>query len=150
MRFVDGILRDGVMRPVRNLEDVASDERAAEREQIKRARLEVARRKSEWTEIPQTNLVRRGPHFLVDAESDQVYTLRNGSVFDPASASICYVTPETRLAFYVTEADEIAFMEAAGRTWTSIVERRAGAEQRRRAEDAEKKSRRRKLLKGST
>jgi hypothetical protein len=92
--------------------------------QVRKARLEVARGRNNWEEIPETRLVRRG-RFLVDGETDLTYTLRRGVVFEPGRASIGYVTDQMPMTYFVTERGEIQFLEPGPCTWTEMVERKA-------------------------
>jgi hypothetical protein len=93
---------------------------------VRQARLANARRQAAWVEIPETRLVRRGP-FFVDAETDLLYILRRGVVFEPGGATIAYVPPDTALTFTVRQNDDVVFIEHPGgpRTWSEIVERKA-------------------------
>lgn len=129
---------------MQSAEDIATDERRELAAQLKKTRLEVARREQEWTEIPQTNLVRRGPHFLVDADTDRAYTRRNGDVFDPGAAS--HPLQRERLAFSVDEANDIVFLEPTGKTWTQMLERKSDHKRRRLEREAELRERRRQLM----
>lgn len=118
-----------VLRPQRDAEDVHSEldrNRAALAEQARVSRLAVARRQQNWTEIPQTRLVRRG-RLLVDAESDAVYVLRRGVVFEPYSSTIGYLPPNAAMTFYVDESENIVFLEqpSGPQTWSELVARRA-------------------------
>ena len=90
-------------------------------------RLEFARRQANnWTELAEVGLVRRGP-FLVDSESDQLYVLRRGVVFEPNRATVGYIPDNTPMTFYVDQADNIVFVErySGAATWSEIVARRA-------------------------
>lgn len=117
-----------VLRPTRDTETVPPPDPAREHErQVREARLDVARQRLNWTEIPDTRLVRRGP-FLVDAETDLVWVVRRGHVFEPYRATVGYVRNDTPMTFYVDAASgEIVFIEpvSGGRTWTEILERKA-------------------------
>jgi hypothetical protein len=76
-------------------------------------------------EIPETRLVRRG-RFLVDAETDLVYVLRRGVVFEPGRAVVGYVPDTVPMTFTVNEADdEIVFLDQPSGvgTWSEVVER---------------------------
>ena len=104
-----------------------SDPAVAEHErQVRQARLDLARRQTTWTEIPETRLVRRGP-FLVDAETDLVYVLRRGIVFEPSKSTVGYVPDNTPMTLYVDQDDNVVFLEepAGPRTWSEIVARKA-------------------------
>jgi hypothetical protein len=70
--------------PFQSLNDfAASRDELADKwgETVRTARLEIARDRQDWTEIPEARLIRRGP-FLVDAETDLLYTVVNGEVFE--------------------------------------------------------------------
>jgi hypothetical protein len=114
------------IRPARNIEDVPVDPALAEHEKaVREARLDLARRQSAWVEIPETRLVRRG-RYLVDAETDLVYTLRRGVVFETGNATVGYVVPGTPMTYTVNEADEVVFLEQpSSHTWSEVVARRA-------------------------
>jgi hypothetical protein len=118
------------LRPTRDTDAVpAVDPARAEHErQVREARLQLARRRPKWIEVPESRLVRRGP-FLVDAETDLVYVLRRGHVFEPGSATIGYVPHDTPMTYTVNEHGTVVFLEASGsRTWSEIVERKARRE----------------------
>jgi hypothetical protein len=109
------------------IEGTTSDQQRNEHErQVREARLDLARRQSNWTELAHVGLVRRGP-FLVDGETDQLYIVRRGVVFEPGRATIGYVPDNTPLAWFVDQAGNIVFLEQPGgpQTWSEIVERRA-------------------------
>jgi hypothetical protein len=85
------------IRPARNVEDAPVDPARAEHDRaVREARLELARRMSAWTEIPETRLVRRG-RYLVDAETDLVHLIRRGHVFGPGTV------PRVRLAVHAAD-----------------------------------------------
>ena len=113
------------LRPARNTEDAIDPAHAAHARQVRQARLELARRQSNWTEIPESRLVQRG-RFLVDAHTDAVFRLHRGVVFEPHRAAIGYVIDGTPMTYYVDTNDQVVFLEALGdRTWSEIVERQA-------------------------
>lgn len=103
---------------------ITDAQREAWAEQVRQARLEMARGRANWTEIPESRLVTRGK-LLVDADTDATYTLRGGVVFEPGRASIGYVTDQTPMSFYVTERGDIQFLEAGPHTWSEIMTRKA-------------------------
>ncbi len=114
-----------VFRPARTTTD--SDPAVVEHErQVRQARLDLARRQTTWTEIPDTRLVRRG-RYLVDAETDLIYVLRGGVVFEPGKAVVGYVPENTPMTFTVYENGKIAFLEqpSGPRTWSEIVAHKA-------------------------
>lgn len=117
-----------VFRPTRDTETLlAPDPARVEHErQVREKRLEIARQRSNWTEIPETRLVRRGP-FWVDAETDLLWVVRRGHVFEPGRAGVGYVTNDTAMTYTVDAAGEVVFLESPSgpRTWSEVVERRA-------------------------
>jgi hypothetical protein len=102
--------------------------RAEHERRVREARLATARRQSAWVEIPETGLVRRGP-FFVDAETDLLYILHRGVVFEPGGATVGYVPADAPMTFYVDRADNIVFVErySGAATWSEVVARRAGS-----------------------
>ena len=94
--------------------------------QVLAARLDEARRQSAWTEIPETSLVRRGP-FLVDSDTDAVFVVRRGHVFEPGRATIGYLPDNTPMTFFVDRDGDIVFVEPylGAATWSEIVARKA-------------------------
>jgi hypothetical protein len=118
-----------VLRPTRDTETLPPPDpaRVEHERHVREKRLETARGRTNWTEIPETRLVRRGP-FLVDAETDLLWTVRRGHVFEPYRASVGYVTEATPMTFFVDGDGDIAFLESPGSaplTWSEIVARRA-------------------------
>lgn len=101
------------------------DEVGALHAKVREARLELARRNPRWVELVETDLVRRGPSFLVHVPTDAVYTVRRGHVFEPDKAVVGYVPDGVPLAYYVDASREITFLEAQPRTWSELVERKA-------------------------
>lgn len=93
-------------------------------EHLRAARLDAVRRNRRWTELAETSLVRRGP-FLVSAETDEMFMLRRGVIFEPGKASIGYVSEDTELHYYVDQAGEIVFLERQPGTWSEVFEKRA-------------------------
>lgn len=123
-----------VLRPTRATDDVGTGLDPARGEhdrRVREARLDVARRERSWTEVAEMQLVRRG-RFWVDAESDLVFAVRRGHVFEPGRASVGYLPPNTPLTFYVDEDDTIVFLEEPhpGRTWSELVARKARRRER--------------------
>ena len=114
-----------IFRPTRNLEDtLAHDPALVEHaRQVREKRLETARGRPNWTEIPETRLVRRG-RFWVDAETDLVWVVRRGLVFEPDRATVGYVTNDMAMTFYVADGD-VVFIERSGTTtWSERGARR--------------------------
>ena len=106
----------------RNAEPV--DEVAAIREKVRVARLELVRRNSRWVEIPETRLVTRS-RFLIDAETDEIFTLHRGVVFEPNSAVVGYVPEGAELHYFVDEAGAVIFLERQRGTWSEIIAKKA-------------------------
>jgi hypothetical protein len=115
----------------RSVEDSEREENERFLEEVRTARVEAARR-TNWKELEEGHLVRRGPFdWLVHEPSDEVFVIKRGSVFAQGRATIDFVSPDDpSVAFYVTARDEIVLLERLNtpRTWTEHVERR---EQRR-------------------
>ena len=75
-------------------------------------------------ELSETDLVKRGP-YLVDADTDRLYTYYAGAVFASREAKPTF-GDRAPLLFFVTDDDRLAFLEPAGsRTWSEIVARKA-------------------------
>jgi hypothetical protein len=107
----------------RTVEDAELEENERHNEEVRSARIEVARRNPRWTEIPEARLVRRGLGYLVDAETDLVYTLRRGETFVRGTSNSGY--SDHHLAFCVDLAGEVVMLELDGSaTWSERVERR--------------------------
>jgi hypothetical protein len=104
----------------------SSDERPTE-DKIRARRVEVARRNSAWTELTETALVPRG-RWLVDADSDELYSLHRGTVFSKGAIAF---DADVELAFFVDRDGEVVLLEPAGRTWSSVVEKKAKRATRR-------------------
>jgi hypothetical protein len=119
-----------VFRPFHDadqIEGTTTDQQRSEHErQVREARLATARRQSAWAETSETRLVRRG-RFLVDAETDLIYVLRRGVVFETGRATVGYLPDNTPMTFYVDQADDVVFLEqpSGPRTWSEVVERQA-------------------------
>jgi hypothetical protein len=94
--------------------------------QVREKRLETARGRANWTEIPETRLVRRG-RFWVDAETDLLWAIRRGYVFEPERATVGYVRDDQPMTFMVDADDDVVFLEALSgpRTWSEVVAKRA-------------------------
>ena len=99
----------------------ASEERPRE-DAIREARVTVARRNGQWTEIEESALVSRG-RVLVHADSDAVYTPYRGVVF--ATGSTTVIADHAMLHFYVRDNGELTFLELELGTWSERVERQA-------------------------
>lgn len=88
------------------------------------ARLEVVRKNHRWTELEETALVRRGP-YLVHADTDEMFAIRRGVVFEPGRAVVGYVPEGADLSYFVDQAGEIVFLDRQRGTWSDIVAKRA-------------------------
>ena len=99
-------------------------------EQIREARVTVARRCSSWTEAAD-DFVPRGRGLLVSAETDHVYTPARGVIFQTGSATI--VADQAPYHFVVDDDGGLRFFERQSRTWTEQLEGRARARAARSA-----------------
>ena len=109
-------------------DEVLEKKRRALVEQVRPARLEVARRNPKWTELEEVDLVPRGRGWLVSADTDAIYTPTRGVVFQPHSVNV--IADQIELAFYVDREGDIVFLERLPFTWTEHLERRAARELR--------------------
>ena len=67
----------------------------------------------------------RPPRYLVDAESDELFTLYRGQIFT-AGRAVPSFNENVPLVFYVRDDDELVFIEQAHpRTWSEVVARQA-------------------------
>lgn len=114
------------------LEDHEAADKAALAEQIRQARLAVARRTSRWTEI-EDDFVPRGRkgYWLVSASTDHVYTRVRGTVFPTGSAAP--LADVSALYFTVDANGELAFYEREPWTWSEHIAKQAAKERRRNA-----------------
>ncbi len=105
---------------------ITDRQRAEHERHVRAARLEEARRQTTWREIPETSLVRRGP-FLVDSETDAVFVVRRGHIFEPGRATIGYLPDNIPMTYFVDEAGSVVFIEryTGAATWSEIVARKA-------------------------
>ena len=111
------------------IEGTAPDRQRNEHERkVRQARLDYARRQTSWTYIPQPRLVRRG-RYLIDSETDAVFVVRRGHVFEPRGSNVGYVPAGTPMTYTVDQGGDVLFIEPSGggHTWTEICERRARA-----------------------
>jgi hypothetical protein len=102
--------------------------REDDEQQLRTARVEAVR-KTHWTELEQADLVPRGPFgWLVHAQSDCVYRLYRGAVFD--RGTIGFASPDAALAYYVTARNEVVVLERLTHpaSWSAFVERNARQE----------------------
>jgi hypothetical protein len=117
------------LRPARNADTIPEPDpaRAEHERHVREARLANARRQSAWTEIPEPRLVPRGRGLLVDAETDFVWVVRRGHVWEPHKATIGFVPDDAALTFTVNQNGGVVFLEQPGslRSWSEYVERQA-------------------------
>lgn len=96
-------------------------------DEIRRLRVEAARRNSKWKEIEPP--IRRG-RWLVDAASDELHTLHRGVIWHRAQIEFGADQP---LRFFVDAAGHVIVLDRvlSPRTWSEFYERqtrrRAGA-----------------------
>jgi hypothetical protein len=94
------------------------------RDTLRALRVEAARQVPAWEERQETDLVKRGP-YLVDVDTDRLYTRYAGTVFASGEAKPTF-GERNPLLFFVTDDDRLVFLEPAGsRTWSEIVARQA-------------------------
>ena len=108
-------------------DEVIEKKRRALDERLRPARLEAARRNSQWTELDEVDLVPRGPRdaWLVSAANDAVYERYRGVAFAPGSVNI--ISDRPPLFFSVVDG-RFAFYERLPFTWTAHLEKRAARE----------------------
>lgn len=94
-------------------------------DELRLARVAVARRM--WDEIPETRLVSRGLglRLLVDAETDEVFTVVRGTVFENGSARL--VDERKGLSFYLDSGGWPVALERYADSWSAIAYKRARA-----------------------
>ena len=97
-------------------DEVMAKKRRALDEQVRPARLEVARRNPKWIEI-ENDLVPRARGWLVSAKTDAIYTPVRGVVF--AAHSVNVIADQAELAYYVDRDGELHFLERIPGTWTN-------------------------------
>jgi hypothetical protein len=83
-----------------------------------RERRVLAARRSLWTEIPESRLVERG-QFLVDAETDRLYTAYRGALFS-SHGRLLFGDQRSDLVYAVLATGGIIVLEPAtiARTWS--------------------------------
>lgn len=111
-----------------------SSEAVPDEKAVRQARVKAARRVG-WEEIPKERLRPRGRGWLVDAESDRVFTIYRGATFERGSATIIPDRNRT-LAFYLDDEGWPVVLEPLGRTWSEIYARHVQREQRLAAQAA--------------
>jgi len=87
-------------------------------------RVQQARDRTSWREVPDGYLVRRG-RFHVDPETDEVYTLHGGALFSSAGI-VEFDLMRTDLVFEVRAGDVVVFERRPG-TWSERYARQLGA-----------------------
>lgn len=105
-------------------DEIAAKEAALLREK----RIEHARAMRKWVEHRAEDFVRRPPAYLIDADSDEVFTVFLGAIFDPGTAYIAF-NESIEMHWFVDHAGEIVFLQrTTPRTWSEFAERRAQRE----------------------
>lgn len=92
--------------------------------ELREARVRAARQNSRWEEI-EDDLVERGYKgtLLVSAETDRVYRLHPGAVFQPGSADI--IATMSPLQFFVDREGNPQCLERLPESWSNMVARQA-------------------------
>jgi hypothetical protein len=109
----------------RTFEDAEREENERHNEEVRAARIEVARRN--WTEIdPPERLFRRGFGWLVDDETDYVFIPRRGTTFETGRASLMTGEGLDLWFFIDRDSGDVVPLERLGtETWSEIVAKRA-------------------------
>ena len=99
-------------------------------DEIAERRVQQARERTRWQEIPEERLVRR-EHWWVDAETDELLAIHRGDLFDRGGV-VVFDEYRDDLRFTVRSDGEIVVLEPStiARTWSDYVyarERWAGA-----------------------
>ena len=89
---------------------------------IREARVEVARRNHDWTELRETDLVRRA-RYLVHAETDELFKLHRGVVFQTGSSTL--IADRFPMFWYVDREGGLVFLSRVAGTWSEVVAKRA-------------------------
>lgn len=92
-------------------------------ELVAEARVEAARKNPDWVEVEEIDLVVRKP-WLVHAESDELYSVFRGAIFERGSARLVF-NYSVPLAFYVDRTGSVVFLERRPGTWSDVVAKRA-------------------------
>lgn len=99
----------------------SSDERPTA-DAIRDARVGAARRNPDWTELAETDLVRRA-RYLVHAETDELFTLHRGTVF--ATGSTTLIADRFPMFWYLDRDGDLVCLERVPGTWSERVARQA-------------------------
>jgi len=91
-------------------------------ELVAEARVEAARKNPDWVEVEEIDLVARKP-WLVHAETDALYTVFRGAIFERGSARPVF-NHTVPLAFYLDRTGDLVFLERRPGTWSEIVAKR--------------------------
>lgn len=98
-----------------------SSEERPTADEIRERRIEIARRHPDWTEIRETDLVRRGRYFVL-ADTDEILVAHRGAVFQTGSATL--IAERFPMVWYLDRDGELAFLERSGGTWSEVVAKR--------------------------
>jgi len=79
---------------------------------IRERRIEIARRHPDWTEIRETELVRRG-RYLVLAETDEILVAHRGAVFQTGSATL--IAERFPIVWYLDRDGDLVYLERVRR-----------------------------------
>ena len=106
------------------LEDIQAREARERDEDVRKARISAARKCSAWEEItPPERLVPRGPArfgWMVDAESDAIYVLHGGSVFQPRTAQI--IADKAPLKYTISGGHVLVYERLRKpKTWSDVI-----------------------------
>ncbi len=114
----------------RSVEDQEREENERREEDVRRARIEIARANPDWVELEEVDLFRRGPRFLrvlVAASDDAVYTVHGGQVFVTGSTTLIATRdPRETLYWFADRNGGLVFLDRGPETWSELVERREG------------------------
>jgi hypothetical protein len=105
----------------------AGDEQAQPSDaEVRAMRVQQARTRARWTEIPESQLVRR-ERWYVDAETDRIYSVYLGDVF--TKDGIVAFDEQRELAYFVRSAGALVRLEQStlAPTWSDFVYQRERA-----------------------
>ena len=100
----------------------SSSEERPDEAAVRERRVEVARRNHLWTELTETDLVPRA-RYLVHAETDELFTLYRGVVFQTGSSTL--IADRTSMHFYVDRDGGLVFLKHQAGSWSELIERKA-------------------------